>query len=272
MPVSRRGRALTERDGQVLRWVGEMFGARHDVLAVLLGRWYEDEDDRRPVSRWTVRTHIQRWEDLGVARQVLQQSGPWVTLTKKGYERADLSFGLWQMPVRRLAHNHAANLVRLSYEDDADRAETAPWVSERLIWQERWRAEQTWHVPDAVIPHPGAAEAIEVELSLKTPQEYADDVFGNLRSGGRPIRAVRYFVRDPQTRDRLTGRLPDPPPVPWKVRLLPAVDGCGYLWDPRPSLAYPSPNSHPVPADPWTVDWDDDLPKHPAAFNGSGSR
>ena len=229
----RRGPELTERDGAALRWLGEQYGARLDVLGVLLGRLGGAEG---PLSLRTVRDLVDRWERLGLCRCEKLPGGGWVTLTAKGLGLAGLEdLSPWKMPLLKLRHTHAVNAVRLAYEGTSD-AETAPWVSERLTWQER--VKQSWHVPDGVIKSvddsgSGSSVAVEVELKRKHRREYREDVFGKLRKGVFPVRVVWYLVPDERFREKLTAELDAvlgaEPVVRFSVRVLPVVPGVAYM-------------------------------------------
>src|SRR5688572_23822081 len=72
----RRRPDLTARDRDVLKWLGEQYGARLDVLGVLLGRL---GDSGEPLSHWTVRSHVDRWERAGLVRKERALGQMWVT-------------------------------------------------------------------------------------------------------------------------------------------------------------------------------------------------
>jgi hypothetical protein len=226
---------VTGRDVVALRWVGEQYGARLDVLGVLLGRLGGGE----VLSLRSVRDVVGRWRERGLAEAERLESGVWVSLTRKAQVRAGLGdLRLKKVPWKLERHHHAVNVVRLAYEADRDRAVVAPWVSERLTWHER--ADAGWHVPDGVIRvedprrHGGGrSEAVEVELSRKSRREYRDEVFGNLRRGSHPVELVRYFVESERFRDGLAEDLAavsgDRKLVRWSVELLPEVPGVSYI-------------------------------------------
>lgn len=226
----RRGPEVTDRDVEVLRWVGEQYGARMDVLGVLLGRFGDGEG---PVSLWTVRDQVSRWRRMGFARTETVPGGAWVTLTRWGLEAVGLGdLRTSRLSLRLARHRHAVNVVRLDYEADVGRAGMAPWVSERLTWRER--GDSDWHVPDGVVKGEGGAVAVEVELHRKGEGEYRDEVFGKLRRGSCPVREVRYFVPSERPRVTLAGILGEalagvPVAAVWSVDVLPVVAGVPYL-------------------------------------------
>jgi hypothetical protein len=152
--------------------VGEQYAARLDVLAVVLGRLSTGQ--LRAAGRLgnrTVRQRVERWEQAGwaVRRRMLDHS--WVLATRAGLRLAGLELDPWTPALDRLAHHHAAAVVRLHREPVPGRG---GWVCERELWRRRGRA--SWHMVDGALPAPvpadwrGISEAwelIEVELHQK---------------------------------------------------------------------------------------------------------
>jgi hypothetical protein len=176
-PVSRArpwhtGPEATARDLAALRFVGEQYTARSDVLAVLLGRLSPAavRHAGRLGSR-TVRQRVERWEAAGWVERRRMLGHTWVLPTRAGLHLAGLSFDPWTPAVDRLAHHHAAAVVRLHREPAPGRG---GWVCERELWRRRGRA--SWHMVDGALPAPvpagwqGISEAwelVEVELTQK---------------------------------------------------------------------------------------------------------
>jgi hypothetical protein len=219
---------FTERDALALMWLGEQYGARLDVLGVLLGRLGGSSE---PLSRWGVRNQIERWKRSGLVRTERGLGETWVTPTRHGLDRVGLSYPTWAVPVTRLAHCHAVNVVRLWYEGTAVAAQS-PWISERATYQERGKSAR-WHVPDGVVRDPRSGDgpvrhvAIEVELTHKGRRAYETEVFGNLRAG---VESVSYFVPDEAFARRLTADVRDVlarqgSSTRFSVQLLPEVVG-----------------------------------------------
>ena len=168
------GPAATSRDLAALRFVGEQYAARLDVLAVVLGRLSPGE--LRAAGRLgsrTVRQRVERWEAAGwaVRRRMLDHS--WVLPTRAGLRLAGLELDPWTPALDRLAHHHAVTVVRLAREPVPGQG---AWVCERELWRRRGRA--SWHLADGALPAPvpagwqqqGISEAwelIEVELHQK---------------------------------------------------------------------------------------------------------
>jgi hypothetical protein len=227
---------FTERDGAALQWLGEQYGARLDVLGVLLGRLGGHD---QPLSKWGVRKQIERWQRQRLVITERALGDTWVTPTRYGLDRAGLPANLptWKVPVTRVRHCHAVNVLRLWYEG-RPAAAVAPWVSERMSYLERGK-EHTWHVADGVVKDPRSADetgppryiAIEVELEHKGRRRYETEVFGKLRSG---IGTVWYFVPDEAFRRRLGDDIDvvrdrQGFTTPCRIDLLPEVPGVSYM-------------------------------------------
>jgi hypothetical protein len=176
-PVSRTqpwhtGPEATARDLAALRFVGEQYVARSDVLAVLLGRLSPAVvRDTGRLGERTVRQRLERWEAAGWARRRRMLGHTWVLATRTGLRLAGLELDPWTPALDRLAHHHAAAVVRLHREPVPGRG---GWVCERELWRRRGRA--SWHMVDGALPAPvpagwqGISEAwelVEVELTQK---------------------------------------------------------------------------------------------------------
>ena len=228
-----RSPEFTERDARALAWLGEQYGARLDVLGVLLGRLGGSEG---PLSKWGVRNQVERWKRQGLVTTERALGDTWVTPTRYGLDRVGLNFTPWKMPVTKLRHCHAVNIVRLWYEA-TPWAEASPWISERMTFRERGKSH-TWHVPDGVVTDPRSADvngparlmAIEVELTHKGRKAYENEVFGNLRAG---VAAVSYFVPDEAFAKRLSADIRavlerQGSSTRYRIDLLPEVEGVSY--------------------------------------------
>jgi hypothetical protein len=166
------GPEATARDLAALRFVGEQYVARSDVLAVVLGRLSPGQ--LRAAGRLgnrTVRQRLERWEAAGwaVRRRLLDHT--WVLSTRAGMRLAGLEFDPWTPALDRLAHHHAVAVVRLAREQVPGQG---GWVCERELWRRRGRA--SWHMADGALPAPvppgwqgidQAWELVEIELHQK---------------------------------------------------------------------------------------------------------
>jgi hypothetical protein len=166
------GPEATARELVTLRFVGEQYAVRSDVLAVVLGRLSRAE--LRAAGRLgsrTVRQRVERWEAAGwaVRRRMLEHT--WVLPTRTGLRLAGLNLDPWTPALDRLAHHHAVAVVRLAREPIPG---TGGWVCERELWRRRGKA--SWHLADGALPAPVPAgwqgieqawELVEVELHQK---------------------------------------------------------------------------------------------------------
>ena len=189
------GPEATARDLAALRFVGEQYAARSDVLAVLLGRLSPAvvRDAGRLGDR-TVRQRVERWEAAGWAGRRRMLGHTWVLATRAGLRLAGLELDPWTPAVDRLAHHHAAAVVRLHREPVPGRA---GWVCERELWRRRGRA--SWHMADGALPAPvpadwqGISEAwelVEVELTQKARPR----VVAAVKTRPPRTAAVTYYV------------------------------------------------------------------------------
>lgn len=168
------GPEVTERDLLSLEWIAEQYTVRSDVLAVVLGR-LSPASPRRPgqLGGRTVRQRVERWEQAGWVERRRLLGHTWVLLTRAGLRLAGVAFDPWEPAAARLAHHHAAALVRLAREPVPGQG---GWVCERELWRRRGKA--SWHLADGALPAPvpagwqqqGISEAwelVEVELTQK---------------------------------------------------------------------------------------------------------
>lgn len=163
---------LTARDVAALRWIGEQYTARFDVVGLLLSRLAPAPDGL--LSRRTVRDRIDRWEQAGWTSRYRLLGHTWIVPTVAGLRHAGLGhLDPWQPAAARLSHHHAVALVRLAREPAPG---SGGWVCERELWRRRGKA--TWHLADGALPVPvppvwqargigEAFELVEVELHQK---------------------------------------------------------------------------------------------------------
>src|SRR5262245_29814542 len=196
---------VTELDGAVLRWLGEQYGARVDVVGVLLARYGPGGTS---VSRRTVRGAVGRWERAGLARVVHLAGRTWIVPTRDGLDVAGLGedglgFAGWSPKLSRLEHVHAVGLVRLAIEPAMSGG--GRWVSERELRREEiafhgsrrpGERRELGHLADAAIEVPGEPKrhAVEVELTRKDHWRLSR-IVGELRLS-RYARAVWFAAPD----------------------------------------------------------------------------
>jgi hypothetical protein len=166
------GPEATARDLAALRFVGEQYAARLDVLAVVLGRLSPAQPQAAGrLGVRTVRQRVERWEHAGWVSRRRMLGHTWVLPTRAGLRMAGLEFNCWEPALDRLAHHHAAAVVRLHREPIPG---LGGWVCERELWRRRGKAG--WHLADGALPAPVPAgwqgieqawELVEVELHQK---------------------------------------------------------------------------------------------------------
>jgi hypothetical protein len=148
----------TQRDLEVLRWLGEMYGAPLAVVGQLYGT-----GDR------VTRRHAARLEQAGFASRQLAPGGAWLVPTLRGLRYAGLDYAVW--PLVGWKAEHLAAVARLRLEVEAAYPD-GRWTSERAV-----RAD--WHgtgarvrIPDGILDLPGCRVGLEVELHRKGQHRY----------------------------------------------------------------------------------------------------
>jgi len=189
------GPAVTARDVAALRFVGEQYAVRLDVLAVLLGRLSPGEPGNGAVlGERTLRRRLGRWEQAGWVERRRLLGHTWVLPTRAGLRLAGLDYDSWEPAASRLDHHHAVALVRLAREP---RPGAGGWVCERELWRRRGRA--SWHLADGALPAAvpttwqGISEAwelVEVELHQKARPR----VLAALKTRAPHTARITYYV------------------------------------------------------------------------------
>jgi hypothetical protein len=189
------GPAVTARDVAALRFVGEQYAVRLDVLAVLLGQLSPGEPGNGAVlGERTLRRRLGRWEQAGWVERRRLLGHTWVLPTRAGLRLAGLDYDCWEPAASRLDHHHAVAVVRLAREP---RPGAGGWVCERELWRRRGRA--SWHLPDGALPAAvpttwqGISEAwelVEVELHQKARPR----VLAALKTRAPHTACITYYV------------------------------------------------------------------------------
>jgi hypothetical protein len=234
---------ITQRDVAALRWLGQQYAARSDVLRVLLGRLSPGSPKvAGQLGEETLRQILDRWEDRGLVARDRLLGHLWVAPTPKALRLVGLDVRAWSFVIPQLAHVHTVGVVRLALEPSIP--EGGRWVSERELRHDAGRS----HVPDGAIelpdtptPDGGGAGlygedvdplprrvAVEVELTRKTAARLRER--WTRPRHGRWTQTV-YFA-PPEVAAYLAGQLERiRPRHPITVRPLPEVPGTTY---PRP--------------------------------------
>jgi hypothetical protein len=153
-----KGVLVTERDLTVLRWIGEQFAVRADVI-----RWLLSGD--RPLSEGRTRQVIDRWRRAGLVHQCRFFAGADTVVwpTREGLRLVLDGYRARTPALSMLAHIHAVTLVRLGVER---RGAGRDWAPERALY--RARPSPDVHVADGeYTDRDGRRTAVEVELTVK---------------------------------------------------------------------------------------------------------
>jgi hypothetical protein len=231
---------ITARDVTDLRWLGQQYAARSDVLRVLLGRMSPGSPRiEGQLGEATLRDVLDRWEDRGLVARDRLLGHLWVAPTARALGLVGLDVRAWSFVIPQLAHVHAVGVVRLALEPSIPAG--GRWLSERELRREAGKS----HVPDAAIQLPDAPDleagsglygedvdplpkriAVEVELTRKGAARLREAWIRPRH--GRWTRTVYYAP--PEVASYLSGQLARiRPRHPIQVHPLPEVPGTSYL-------------------------------------------
>jgi hypothetical protein len=231
---------ITDRDVAALRWLGQQYAARSDVLRVLLGRLSPGSPRiAGQLGDETLRQILDRWEDRGLISRDRLLGHLWVAPTAKALRLVGLDVRAWSFVIPQLAHVHAVGVVRLALEPSIPAG--GRWLSERELRREAGKS----HVPDAAVQLPDDPDteagsglygedvdplprrvAVEVELTRKGAARLRE-AWTRPRHG-RWQRTVYYAP--PEVASYLTGQLARiRPRHSIQVHPLPDVPGTSYL-------------------------------------------
>jgi hypothetical protein len=231
---------ITDRDVVALRWLGQQYAARSDVLRVLLGRLSPGSPRvEGQLAETTLRDVVTRWEDRGLIARDRLLGHLWVAPTPKALRLVGLDVRAWSFVIPQLAHVHAVGVVRLALEPSIPAG--GRWLSERELRREAGKS----HVPDGAVQLPDAPDpiagaglygedvdplpkrvAVEVELTRKGAARLRE-AWTRPRHG-RWVRTVYYAP--PEVASYLAGQLQRiRPRHPIQVHPLPDVPGTTYL-------------------------------------------
>jgi hypothetical protein len=166
----RSGVQLTERDRRLLRWIGEQYCVRVDLLGVLMARHSDDRAVRAAgaVAPRLVQRRVAAWRTGGlvVSRRFLADTPSMVWLTAEGMATVGLPWRSFEPAFPTIAHRHATGVVRAYVES---RGVDLAWTCERQL---REGLAGGAHCPDALITSTDPTgriwrSAVEVELSRK---------------------------------------------------------------------------------------------------------
>jgi hypothetical protein len=231
---------ITNRDVVALRWLGQQYAARSDVLRVLLGRLSPGSPRvAGQLSEETLRQILDRWEDRGLIERDRLLGHLWVAPTAKALRLVGLDVRAWSFVIPQLAHVQAVGVVRLALEPSIPVG--GRWLSERELRREAGRS----HVPDGAVQLPDDPDteagsglygedvdplpkrvAVEVDLTRKSAARLPE-AWTRPRHG-RWTRTVYYAPSE--VAGYLSGQLQRiRPRHPIQVHSLPEVGGTSYL-------------------------------------------
>ena len=231
---------ITDRDVAALRWLGQQYAARSDVLRVLLGRLSPGSPRiEGQLAETTLRDVVARWEDRGLVERDRLLGHLWVAPTAKALRLVGLDVRAWSFVIPQLTHVHAVGVVRLALEPSIPAG--GRWLSERELRREAGKS----HVPDGAVQLPDDPDtiagaglygedvdplpkrvAVEVELTRKGAARLRE-AWTRPRHG-RWTRTVYYAP--PEVAGYLTAQLQRiRPRHPIQVRPLPEVAGTTYM-------------------------------------------
>jgi hypothetical protein len=138
---------ITDRDVAALRWLGQQYAARSDVLRVLLGRLSPGSPRVEGLlGEETLRDVVARWEDRGLIDRDRLLGHLWVAPTVKALRLVGLDVRAWSFVIPQLAHVHAVGVVRLALEPSIPAG--GRWLSERELTRKgAARLRESWMRP-----------------------------------------------------------------------------------------------------------------------------
>jgi hypothetical protein len=231
---------ITARDVAALRWLGQQYAARSDVLRVLLGRLSPGSPRvAGQLGEQTLRQILDRWEARGLVERDRLLGHLWAVPTPKALRLVGLDVRAWSFVIPQLAHVHAVGIVRLALEPTIPTG--GRWLSERELRREAGKSL----VPDGAVQLPDAPDleagaglygedvdplpkrvAVEVELTRKGAARLRE-AWTRPRHG-RWQRTVYYAP--PEVAGYLSGQLQRiRPRHPIQVCPLPEVAGSTYM-------------------------------------------
>lgn len=160
----------TARDGQVLHWLSEMYGAPADLVRTALG-----------VGQPRLYQLIQRWlKAQWIEKPVQVDAGPAWIYPRQHVVRDYLEWSPanWVPKATTAAHTRAVAAVRLFEHGQHGWPpfEVGHWISERQLAHEQGfarKGQPQEHIPDGVLVLPdGTRVLVEVELTAKSIERY----------------------------------------------------------------------------------------------------
>ena len=160
---------LSERQFEVLRWIGEQYTVRIDHVQELFGRTATRETGKpgKISISLTRRILTRKWlkHKLVSCDRYKHHGLTWIWLSNRCLNHLEMPFRSREPSISYLDHYHCINSVRLVLEKQG----VEKWVSERFLKYEMRKNEECepHHAPDGLATYEGKDIAIEVELTRK---------------------------------------------------------------------------------------------------------
>jgi hypothetical protein len=167
--VTRVPAGLTQRELEVLRWLGEMYAAPMSTVARLVTR---SPAVTAASAAVVARRVAARLEELGYAGRRPLLGAVWLAPTRTGLRAAGLDYRAWNPAEHEWGAKHIAlcGLLRLHF---AAAYPEATWESDRAI-RARWHGSGARvRLADGGLEWPdGGAVGVELERYVKRPSRY----------------------------------------------------------------------------------------------------
>jgi DNA-binding Lrp family transcriptional regulator len=192
--MTKPGPVLTNRDQEVLTWIGDQYAATTEQIRFLMGRRAQGPTTEAGRVRLpAVERRMKRLEQYGVIERekIFFNQPAWVYLTTKGLRLMSQPYRY--LPPSLFDHLEAMNEVRLHIEGALTGRPDWQWHSERWLRYE-WGLDEkrkNRHVPDAELVVDRLI-AVEVELSRKS-EGRLNKIFNDLASH---YERIRYYVTE----------------------------------------------------------------------------
>jgi Replication-relaxation len=199
---ARRGPQVTDRDIDILGWIG-----RHGVVTPMQVARHFFTRDGGDVGQWAAYRRLRKLEELGVIRQdrTFWREANVLRLTGAGARLADIDVGPARLVLAEVRHTLAVvdlveSLLVSSPQGTTVQTERELRIERRRELSDGTRPPGRGRVPDALFIHPqGMKVAIELDMTPKRSRDLERIVIAYLQE--RYDRIVWYVL--PRTVDRL---------------------------------------------------------------------
>lgn len=185
---------LSERQFEVLQWVGEQYAVRIDHVQELFGKTATKQTGEPGKISISLARRILtlKWlkHDLVACDRYKHHGLTWIWLSNKCLRHLEMPFRSREPSIAMLNHYHSINSVRLAL----DKQGIDQWTSERFLkYAMRTNEdEKPHHLPDGLVAYEGKDIAIEVELTRKNQR----DLRTIIKSLDKHYAHIWYFVSE----------------------------------------------------------------------------